>query len=180
MTECWHQRASSLPTSLSFHGESILPGMNNGVNSRRDKQLCGCASAIKINRQGSNGSPQVLASLWSPPPSYGGLGTAPRKACPQQWCHLGHFVDSILLQSEFLTSVYRNWANESVLIQANNLLSSLAGLISSIFITEHVYEGFSEVMELLDQSHGLWPVCRSLIQTKKKRSNSINIKGKIG
>lgn len=117
MTDCWHQRASSLFTSLSFHGKLILPGMNNGVNSRRNKQLCGCASAIKINRRANNGNPQVLASLWSPPPSYGCLGTAPGEGLSSAMMSFRSLYELYFI-TQFLTSVYHYWTNESVPIQA--------------------------------------------------------------
>lgn len=39
MTECWHQRAGSLFTSLSSHGKSILCARDNGVNSGQSGRL---------------------------------------------------------------------------------------------------------------------------------------------
>lgn len=66
MTECWHQRASSPSTSLSFHGKSILSGMDSGVNSGQDQQLYCLTATININRQSGNSTLQVsLHSLWA-------------------------------------------------------------------------------------------------------------------
>lgn len=65
---------------------------------------------------------------------------------------------------------------------SNNLLSSLATLIVSIFITEHIYEGVSiVVMEFLGQSQGLWTVCRNLMgnePTQRKKKINFNKKKK--
>lgn len=50
MTECWHQRASSPSTSLSLHEKSILPAMDNGVNSSQDQQLYSLTSTTLTHR----------------------------------------------------------------------------------------------------------------------------------
>ena len=160
-------------TQLSLKIDS--PRYEQGVNSRRDKQLCGCALAITINRRGSNGNPQVLASLWSATPSYGCPGTAPGKGCPQQCCHLAHFEDSVLL--EFLTSVYDDWTNESVLIHAITCFHFGQVVCIHFQYRVHINEGFSVVvMQLLGQSQGLWPVCKNWISSaNKQKMTSFNI-----
>lgn len=54
--------------------------MDNGVNSRQDKQLYSLAPTININAQSGNSTPQVLSEpLWSP---YGVFGAAPVEFYP--------------------------------------------------------------------------------------------------